>query len=1074
MTAPSNSATEAAELHPSAPAPEGLLPHHWAELQASAIPAAVAAANVASWGPETGRHWEDERQALVRHARYEIQTASVTASGHPQTQAGHLSARLGRLDQRYRHLTHGGWRTLSADLPGHDLPGFDQWKPDRPRPNRDKPEGFLKYESPPRHPDGGGLLLPHVPERCWRLIAERQGLPLPDADTIAAGFWAWALATPGLQLLICEGWKKALAAIGAGHAAVGLPGVTMGRRVSSTGAARLIPALRALTAPGRPWLIAFDAEAKATTAAKVAAAAGALAGSLRAAGGRPLIARLPLLPGTDKTGLDDLLAAAGPEALDRALADTGPRPVLPRLRPADRSIPHGQRIAEAGPLPSPELAPLLLLRAPMGSGKTFAIGEAVQDAAVLMPSHRRALGQAAAAAVGTPWRPMPGSDQRFRGAAACLDSWCPDSPLQITEATANGAVVVIDELMQQLAHLLASFGTTLSKARGRRVRAMRTLAGQLARCLQIIAADAQLAEWAAELLEALTGRRAYVIRSDHRPMLGRHLHAPTGLKTPQAAADAFRDRLTRLIADGRPFLCWTSAQKAGSRNAPQNLAAWHRQQMPGARVLTIDSTTPEDAARLANGPDTEAERWDAIYCSPSISSGISFDTWKPAAVIAYTGGHIPPEDVAQALARVRSPEVPAYLFAPEACPGNALTLTGASSSTDPAQLIADLRAATDPVLGRLQDAGPEWLQAWAQLAAIRNRQRFAYRATIAGLLEAEGWALQAPGPAPDKAVARRVADQLQTIAEAALAAEDAAVINAPALSPAAAAELQQRPRQGLTPADRAALDRFDLIRRWGGAAPSPELLAADRDGLRDRLRLGWLLSTPEALALVPAHDRGAMAALDPQGQPFGPDRIRHSWGPKLWGLQAVGFAGLLQRFAAGEVIAANDPALGQLQDRATACRQQFKVATGHHPCRPRDDTPQGLRQARVSTLRQLLRACGWRLVPADRIKTRGDDRDVCTYTAAPEGLPEGVERQALAEAWRQELEAPAAADAGAENAPIGNPCREQKCPRPAPPPPPPRSAPPSPPPMARAGGFRAVLRALAPPRSAPAPVFACR
>ena len=64
-----------------------------------------------------------------------------------------------------------------------------------------------------------------------------------------------------------------------------------------------------LAAPGRRWLIAFDAEAKPSTAAKVGAAAGALARTLRRAGGRPEIARLPLLPGTDKTGLDDLLAA---------------------------------------------------------------------------------------------------------------------------------------------------------------------------------------------------------------------------------------------------------------------------------------------------------------------------------------------------------------------------------------------------------------------------------------------------------------------------------------------------------------------------------------------------------------------------------------------------------------------------------------------------------------------------------------------------------------------------------------------------------------------------------------------
>jgi hypothetical protein len=115
----------------STPTPAGLLPDHWAELQRSAIAPDVAAANVASWGPGTDRHWEAERSELVRHARLQIQTASTTGRGRPQAQAGHLSEALARLDRRYRHLSAGGWRSLSAELEG--VPRFDQWKPADPR-----------------------------------------------------------------------------------------------------------------------------------------------------------------------------------------------------------------------------------------------------------------------------------------------------------------------------------------------------------------------------------------------------------------------------------------------------------------------------------------------------------------------------------------------------------------------------------------------------------------------------------------------------------------------------------------------------------------------------------------------------------------------------------------------------------------------------------------------------------------------------------------------------------------------------------------------------------------------------
>ena len=71
-----------------APSKAGILPKHSAELQASAIAADVATANVASWGPGTDRHWESERAELVRFARRQIQTESLTAKGLPQAQPG--------------------------------------------------------------------------------------------------------------------------------------------------------------------------------------------------------------------------------------------------------------------------------------------------------------------------------------------------------------------------------------------------------------------------------------------------------------------------------------------------------------------------------------------------------------------------------------------------------------------------------------------------------------------------------------------------------------------------------------------------------------------------------------------------------------------------------------------------------------------------------------------------------------------------------------------------------------------------------------------------------------------------
>ena len=1009
--------------------PPGLLPDHWAELQASAIAPDVAALNFASWGPGTSRHWESERGELTHYGRRKIQTESTAGSGLPQAQPGHLAGALIRLDSRYRHLAAGGWRTLSAELEG--VPRFDQWKPDQPRQRGKRNERTgewvpefdeqgrpvpQKYEAPQHFPGGGGLFLPQVPERCWQLICNRHGLPLPDPATIAAGFWAWALKTPKLEILATEGSKKAAAAISAGYAALGLPGVTMGFRGSAENGRRLIPALRALSArhhakrcrfvgQGRRWRIAFDAEAKPSTAARVAAAAGALAQTLRAVGGRVEIARLPLLSGARKTGLDDLLAAQGAEALAQALDNTGPAAVLPDLTRTDRAILHGGYIGQSGPLPTPADAPLVVIRAPMGSGKTEAVAQALaplaaDGVAVLMPSHRLALGRAASERVGVPWCPAVGSDQRLQGVAACWDSWRPSSPLAISPTGWTGGVMVPDELMQSLEYLLLSTGTTLAKVRP---EVMRTVAEQLPRLLQLIALDAQLADWGVRLLERLSGRRAYVIRSDFQPMRGRHLHAPQKLKTPAATSKAFRAKWAELLEAEGDLFCWSSAQQGHYANSASCLAAINRQRRPADVVELIDSTTPELAAELAADPDGYTARRSAeareqgghyrLYTTSAISSGLSFQRWRPAAVIAYSGGRIAPEHVAQALARVRCPEVPAYVFAPLRCPGGALRV--GSEATDPAQLIADLRAVADTLYGQLQDAGDPWLEAWGELGAIRNRQRFAYAATIAGLLQAEGWELQAPGPEPCPVAAAQVAAELKAIAADTLAAEDAAVIDAPVLEPQAAADLAGRPRRQLDPDEQAALDRFALAERWalGQAAPSPQLLEADREGLRDRLQLGWLLRTPQALELVPDRDWQAIAALDPEGQPFAPDRLRVTIGSRLAALAGLGVPQLLERFQRGDVIASTDPALAALHATATAHRGQLIAAANVSPGK----LPSG-------TLRALLEACGWQLQKAGRIKARGDGRDAYTYTATPVALPQGVELEALAATWLAELQ----------------------------------------------------------------------
>jgi hypothetical protein len=218
-----------------------------------------------------------------------------------------------------------------------------------------------------------------------------------------------------------------------------------------------------------------------------------------------------------------------------------------------------------------------------------------------------------------------------------------------------------------------------------------------------------------------------------------------------------------------------------------------------------------------------------------------------------------------------------------------------------------------------------------------------------------------------------------------------------------AARLERRRKLG--PSESAALDRYRVAERWVLAPEAPltlELLSADEDRPTDRLRLGWLLRDQEALRLVIPHDRVAIARLDPShGRPFPPDRPRVALAPEVATLLELGTADrprvlleLLERFESGEVISATDPGVVALHAAATADDRKLK-----------SDVKVSPGKLASGTLRNLLRAVGWKLTRVGQIHTRGGDRGACTYSAAPLALPEGVSWEALTNKWLAELRA---------------------------------------------------------------------
>jgi len=979
--------------------PDGPLPQHLREWRESACHPALAAANVQSLaGSAVLESLAGDRLEQLGGWSQQLATASVRSLLRPLEPLAEA----------------GGWWCSGLDPLADWAPmAWGTFKPDRPRwdPERNRAR---KYEHPIGSPARAFWL--RVPAEVAQLVADRFGLELPplvvaDADGSAGAFWRWWATEPRLPLLVTEGAKKAAALLSAGVPALALSGIWNGcPRPTPTDRPALLPELAAVPLQGRRCWVLFDHPSQSKRAPDELKAARRLGRLLAAAGAAEVL--VGVVPGTHGKGADDHLAAGGNWAqLAAALQPLGAEPVLPLLRRADRLVPAGKHLSAAvdpDQLPSHRL---LAVSAPMGAGKTVLARQLVAPALangtpVLAPTHRTSLGQSQAEALGIPWAAEPGTDERLQGLGLCWDSLRPSSALAIQPDQWDGPdglgpVLLGDEIAQGIEHLLFGTGTAVAQ---HRPATMATTAALLQRCRQLVAMDAQLNGPVLQLLEALTGERAYLIRSGYQPMAGRPVTIPQGL-TARSAAEAGRGHVLQLAKARRRALVVTTAQEAGYKGAAQNLARLVRRHWPDARILLIDSEHPEAAELLGADPNGVAAAHDWIIASPSITSGLSIDApgLFDEVVVLAPSGRLTCEHVAQAAARVRDPRVPVTIYAPDKAP----QLRIGSGDTNTADLLQHLSRCEARLLADLVGAAgwepngsneSPWLRCWLELAVIRNRQSYAYSATVAGLLDAEGWAVTAAPPArptlAEGALIEEATADLQEIADAAQAAEDAAVIAAEPITTSEAAELAKRRR--LSPADRAKLQRHRIAQAWGlgAAAPTPELLEAHREGLGHRMRLGWILQNIEARQLAASHDRKRAQQLAPDGKGWAPDLTRELLGHKLAAADALGLPRWMDR--TGEWFSADDARLLELQTLATTHGGTLRAALGVSP---------GKRSS--GTLRSLLRLVGLQL--ESRRKRSGNGQRGWWFRVVPDPTMvrlSGIEPERLQAAWAEQLSNP--------------------------------------------------------------------
>jgi hypothetical protein len=316
------------------------------------------------------------------------------------------------------------------------------------------------------------IFFPRITVRVWKLVAEKAGLSMPKFPVVglngeALQFWQWVENT-NCPIVITEGEKKAAALISRGYAAIGLPGINSGYRVTEKGdwitkpdgtqyqratAWELHLAFQPLDTAGREITIIFDYRAGDYSESPEFKAASTTAKLFKNAR-----AKIGELPGPDK-GVDDFLVAGGD--IDAVIADAKNYRKLAiqnqwrrnRQYTPDRIINSRYFHALA-----PAVGTIMAIKSGLATGKTQWLKDVIAsnpNGKIIVLGSRNGLLLQTAEKCGFYHLNAHNGYQMFKNpdARLCL---CFDSLLKLPPEIFEGAIIILDEAESVLRHLLMS------------------------------------------------------------------------------------------------------------------------------------------------------------------------------------------------------------------------------------------------------------------------------------------------------------------------------------------------------------------------------------------------------------------------------------------------------------------------------------------------------------------------------------------------------------------------------------------------------------------------------------------
>src|SRR4028119_1573484 len=316
------------------------------------------------------------------------------------------------------------------------------------------------------------IFFPRITVRVWKLVAEKAGLSMPKFPVVglkgeAIGFWEWVKNT-NCPVILTEGEKKAAALISQGYAAIGLPGINSGYRVTDKGdwvtkpdgtqyqratAWELHPALQPLDTAGRVITIIFDYRAGDYSESPEFKAASTTAKLFKNA-----IAKIGELPGPLK-GVDDFLVAGGD--IDAVIADAKnyrKLAIQKQWRRNRQYTPDRIITSRYFHAPAPAAGTIMGIGSGLGTGKTQFLKDVIAsnpEGKIIVLGSRNGLLLQTAEKCGFYHLNAHNGYQMFKNpdARLCL---CFDSLLKLPPEIFEGAIIILDEAESVLRHLLMS------------------------------------------------------------------------------------------------------------------------------------------------------------------------------------------------------------------------------------------------------------------------------------------------------------------------------------------------------------------------------------------------------------------------------------------------------------------------------------------------------------------------------------------------------------------------------------------------------------------------------------------